>query len=200
MGHVVTALSYLLGAGVVAAALFGIVTVVFGRGEELPPLPPRATPTRLPAEPLAGRDVRALRFPQVVRGYRMDDVDWALERLAQELADAQLLRPVALLAAVDTRDEHDRHLGEEAPDLLRHVDAVDTRHGDVDHDRVGTEPLGEADRLVAVAGVADDVDVVRRIEERAESAAIRRVVVDEQDPVLQTNLLVAPTHLRVLQV
>jgi len=92
MGHVVTALSYLLGAGVVAAALFGIVTVVFGRGEELPPLPPRATPTRLPAEPLAGRDVRALRFPQVVRGYRMDDVDWALERLAQELDEVRAER------------------------------------------------------------------------------------------------------------
>jgi DivIVA domain-containing protein len=82
---VVTALSYLLVAAVVAAALFGIAVVVFGRGEELPPLPPRATPTRLPEGQLDGGHVRELRFPQAVRGYRMDDVDWVLERLADEL-------------------------------------------------------------------------------------------------------------------
>ena len=81
----VTALSYLLVAAVVAAALFGIAVVVFGRGEELPPLPPRATPTRLPEGQLDGGHVRELRFPQAVRGYRMDDVDWVLERLADEL-------------------------------------------------------------------------------------------------------------------
>ena len=81
----VTALSYLLVAVVVAAALFGIAVVVFGRGEELPPLPPRATPTRLPEGDLDGGHVRELRFPQAVRGYRMDDVDWVLERLADEL-------------------------------------------------------------------------------------------------------------------
>ncbi len=81
----VTALSYLLVAAAVAAALFGIAVVVFGRGEELPPLPPRATPTRLPEGSLDGGDVRELRFPQAVRGYRMDDVDWVLERLADEL-------------------------------------------------------------------------------------------------------------------
>ena len=80
-----TALSYLLVAAVVAAALFGIVVVVFGRGEELPPLPPRATPTRLPEGSLDGTDVRELRFPQAVRGYRMNDVDWVLDRLADEL-------------------------------------------------------------------------------------------------------------------
>lgn len=81
----VTALSYLLAAAVVAAALFGIVVVVFGRGEELPPLPSRATPTRLPEGNLDGAHVRELRFPQAVRGYRMGDVDWVLERLADEL-------------------------------------------------------------------------------------------------------------------
>ena len=80
-----TALSYLLMAVVVAAALFGIAVVVFGRGEELPPLPPRATPTRLPEGELSGGDVRELRFAQAVRGYRMDEVDWVLERLADEL-------------------------------------------------------------------------------------------------------------------
>lgn len=81
----VTALSYLLVAAVVAAALYGIAVVVFGRGEELPPLPPRATPTRLPEGTVEGLHVRELRFPQALRGYRMHDVDWVLERLADEL-------------------------------------------------------------------------------------------------------------------
>lgn len=81
----VTALSYLLVAVVVAAAVYGIAVVVFGRGEELPPLPPRATPTRLPETALDGTHVRELRFPQALRGYRMHDVDWVLERLADEL-------------------------------------------------------------------------------------------------------------------
>lgn len=49
------------------------------------PLPPGATPTRLPVGDVAGDDVRALRFQQVVRGYKMAEVDWVLDRLADEL-------------------------------------------------------------------------------------------------------------------
>ncbi|OZM84344.1 DivIVA domain-containing protein [Pseudonocardia sp. MH-G8] len=86
-----TALIYLLVVAAVGAALFGLASLVFGRGEELAPLPPGATPTRLPAGVIGGDDLRALRFQQAVRGYRMDEVDWVLARLAEELdrADAQ---------------------------------------------------------------------------------------------------------------
>jgi DivIVA domain-containing protein len=80
-----TALIYLLVVVAVAAVVFGIAAAVFGRGEELAPLPPGPTPSRLPDGAVAGDDVRALRFPQAVRGYRMAEVDWALERLAAEL-------------------------------------------------------------------------------------------------------------------
>ena len=80
-----TALIYLLVVAAVAAAVFGLAAAVFGRGEELAPLPPGATPTRLPVGAVEGDDVRALRFPQAVRGYRMAEVDWVLERLAEEL-------------------------------------------------------------------------------------------------------------------
>lgn len=80
-----TALIYLLVVVVVAAAVFGIAAAVFGRGEELAPLPPGPTPSRLPDGALTGDDVRALRLPQAVRGYRMAEVDWVLERLAAEL-------------------------------------------------------------------------------------------------------------------
>jgi DivIVA domain-containing protein len=80
-----TALIYLLIVVAVAAAVFGLAAAVFGRGEELAPLAPGATPTRLPVGEVDGDDVRVLRFPQVVRGYRMSDVDWVLDRLADEL-------------------------------------------------------------------------------------------------------------------
>ena len=80
-----TALIYLLVVVAVAAAVFGLAAVVFGRGEELAPLPPGATPTRLPVGDVDGDDVRELRFQQAVRGYRMAEVDWVLERLADEL-------------------------------------------------------------------------------------------------------------------
>jgi DivIVA domain-containing protein len=92
MDGVGTALIYLLVVAAVAAAVFGLSALVFGRGEELPPLPPGATPTRLPAGEVYGEDVRELRFQQVVRGYRMDEVDWALGRLADELDRAAVER------------------------------------------------------------------------------------------------------------
>jgi DivIVA domain-containing protein len=80
-----TALIYLLVVAAVAAVVFGLAALLFGRGEELAPLPPGATPTRLPPGEVSGADVRGLRFQQAVRGYRMDEVDWALGRLADEL-------------------------------------------------------------------------------------------------------------------
>lgn len=82
-----TALIYLVVLLGVAAVFFLCATAVFGRGEELAPVPPSVMPTWLP-EPGRGvgsGDVRALRFQQAVRGYKMAEVDWALERLALEL-------------------------------------------------------------------------------------------------------------------
>ncbi len=76
---------YLLVMIVVAAVVFLATALIFGRGEELAPLPPGATPTQLPAGDVEPQDVRDLRFQQVVRGYKMSEVDWVLDRLAGEL-------------------------------------------------------------------------------------------------------------------
>lgn len=112
-----TALIYLIVVAAVAAALFGIAAVVFGRGEELAPLAPGVTPTRLPRGEITGEDVRELRFQQAVRGYRMDEVDWVLDRLATELdrtgveRDGLLARVAELeseLAGVFVRGEGER--------------------------------------------------------------------------------------------
>ena len=78
-------LIYLIVAVVVAVVVFLIASLVFGRGEELAALPPDATPTGLPEGPIVGDDVRAVRFSLVLRGYRMSEVDWTLQRAADEL-------------------------------------------------------------------------------------------------------------------
>lgn len=80
-----SALVYVLVVGVVAGVIYLATALLAGRGEELEPMPPGATPTRLPARDLTGVDVRELRFQQSFRGYRMSEVDWALDRLAAEV-------------------------------------------------------------------------------------------------------------------
>ncbi|MDQ3760367.1 MAG: DivIVA domain-containing protein [Actinomycetota bacterium] len=80
-----TVLIYLIVAAVVAAVVFLVAALIFGRGEELEALPSDATPTWLPDGPIIGDDIRAVRFSQVLRGYRMSEVDWALQRAAAEL-------------------------------------------------------------------------------------------------------------------
>ncbi|MEE2033682.1 DivIVA domain-containing protein [Rhodococcus chondri] len=71
----------------VGAVLFFVASTVFGRGEALAPIPPGTTTTVLPASDVTGRDIRDLRFQQVLRGYKMSEVDWALDRMAREIDD-----------------------------------------------------------------------------------------------------------------
>lgn len=69
----------------VAIVLFGVASLLFGRGEQLPPLPRATTPTVLPASGVTGADVDAVKFTQSLRGYKTSEVDWVLDRLGQEL-------------------------------------------------------------------------------------------------------------------
>lgn len=80
-----SALIYLFVVLAVAAVVYLLASLVFGRGEQLAPLPPGSTPTRLPSADVEGSDVRAVRFQQVLRGYKVTEVDWVLDRLAGEL-------------------------------------------------------------------------------------------------------------------
>ncbi|HKI41662.1 MAG: DivIVA domain-containing protein [Mycobacterium sp.] len=78
-------LLYLVVLVLVAIVLFGAASLLFGRGEQLPPLPRGTTATVLPAYGLTGTDVDAVKFTQVLRGYKTSEVDWVLDRLAREL-------------------------------------------------------------------------------------------------------------------
>lgn len=78
-------LLYLVVLILVAVVLFGVASLMFGRGEQLPPLPRATTATVLPASGVTGADVDAVKFTQVLRGYKTSEVDWVLDRLGQEL-------------------------------------------------------------------------------------------------------------------
>ncbi|GAA1396754.1 hypothetical protein GCM10009613_48430 [Pseudonocardia kongjuensis] len=111
-----TALVYVLVLAVVAGLVFVLAAAVFGRGEELAPLAPDATPTRLPAREVSGADVRDLRFQQVLRGYRMAEVDWALDRLAGELDRIRVERHELAERVVRLEATIARMRAEEGPD------------------------------------------------------------------------------------
>ncbi|EUA13299.1 divIVA domain protein [Mycobacterium kansasii 732] len=78
-------LLYLVVLVLVAIVLFGAASLLFGRGEQLPPLPRATTATVLPASGITAADVDAVKFTQVLRGYKTSEVDWVLDRLGREL-------------------------------------------------------------------------------------------------------------------
>ena len=86
----------------IALLLFGLASALFGRGEQLPPLPAGTTATMLPASDVTGADVDAVKFTQVLRGYKTSEVDWVLDRLGRELDQLR-----GQLAAA--RSRHDDH-------------------------------------------------------------------------------------------
>ncbi|MEU0113268.1 DivIVA domain-containing protein [Streptomyces bobili] len=74
-----------------AVVVAAVTLAVVGGGEGTGPLP-EVAPERLhdplpPDRPLDRADVDRIRFPLAARGYRMSDVDDALNRLAAELAE-----------------------------------------------------------------------------------------------------------------
>jgi DivIVA domain-containing protein len=104
---VATFLTYFFGIIVVGGVLFLIASFVFGRGEQLAPMPRDASPLHLPEDrPVTGRDVRGLRIPVVFRGYRMTEVDWLLEELADSL-EARDREIVALRTGGGARADRD---------------------------------------------------------------------------------------------
>jgi DivIVA domain-containing protein len=83
-----TFLTYIFGLIVIGGVLFLLASFAFGRGEEMAPAPPPGVPVELPeGRPVVAEDVHAVRLSVVLRGYRMEEVDWVLDALALELKD-----------------------------------------------------------------------------------------------------------------
>ena len=77
---------FVLGLLVVGSLLFLGGSLLLGRGETQPPAEAGRSPVELPDDrPVAGDDVRALRISVAFRGYRMSEVDWLIDQLAQVL-------------------------------------------------------------------------------------------------------------------
>jgi DivIVA domain-containing protein len=103
-------LLYLVVLVLVAIVLFGAASLLFGRGEQLPPLPRGTTATVLPAYGVTGTDVDAVKFTQVLRGYKTSEVDWVLDRLGQELDQLRgQLSSVHAVAAAEVEADDERH-------------------------------------------------------------------------------------------
>ena len=65
--------------------LGGIAVVASGRAGSMPPAYDDSPEVVLPEGPLGPEDLRRVRFPSAVRGYRMAEVDALLDRLAAQL-------------------------------------------------------------------------------------------------------------------
>ena len=109
-------LGYILALLVVGGVLFLAASFAFGRGEEMSPVLPEGTPLELPEDRLArGDDLRSLKLSVALRGYRMDEVDWLLDRLSDQVdsRDREIarLRSVLHVEPVGATDE---------PELLTH--------------------------------------------------------------------------------
>jgi DivIVA domain-containing protein len=116
-------------AGVAVVTVVALLAV--GRLGELPDVDPDRPPTAMPEDrPVESADVDAVRFTVGMRGYRMDEVDEVLDRLAAEVAarDERIAElesrvgvggeagePVPVLAAADPQ-EVDPGVGEPEPD------------------------------------------------------------------------------------
>lgn len=87
----------------VVLALGGVALVASGHGTPLAEVYDDRPDVRLPSgRELTGDDLRRLRLGVVVRGYRMSEVDALLDRLAEQLEEAE---ERARRAADDLRGE-----------------------------------------------------------------------------------------------
>jgi DivIVA domain-containing protein len=75
----------------VLAVLFATAVLVTRSDPLLADAPPDRPDLELPPGPLSPDDVEAVRFSMAPRGYRMDEVDAVLARLAEELAERDRL-------------------------------------------------------------------------------------------------------------
>jgi DivIVA domain-containing protein len=110
-------LLFVVGVLVVGGLLFLLSSLLLGRGETQPPAELDRSPVELPDDrPVLGDDIRALQMSVAFRGYRMTEVDWLLDQLAQ-VVDERDAEIAALHARLHPPAEQDQKDSTSAPDL-----------------------------------------------------------------------------------
>jgi DivIVA domain-containing protein len=105
------------------AVVFVVAAVASGRGDLMADAPVDLRALDLPEAPLQPADLAGLRFAVGLRGYRMDQVDQVLDRVAAELASRD-----ERIAALEADLEASRSAGEgEPPDERDQLSEIDER-------------------------------------------------------------------------
>ena len=123
------------------------------------------------------------REQRVARHRRAHAPDELLGRraLQEEAARAGAYALVQVLVEVEGGEDHDARVRLGAgQDAARGLDAVHHRHLDVDQDDVRVQLAHRLDRLAAVAGLADHLEVVLGLEHQLEAAAKQHLIVGEE--------------------
>ncbi|MCW2581342.1 MAG: cell division initiation protein DivIVA [Klenkia sp.] len=132
----VSVVVFVVGLLLVGGLLFLGSAVLLGRGETQPPAELDRSPVELPDDrPVVGDDVRALQVSVAVRGYRMTEVDWLLDQLAQTI-DERDVEIARLRAEVSAGLPAGSHAAEAADD-------VDAGRGAGERPRTVAEILSE---------------------------------------------------------
>ena len=98
----------------------------------------------------------------------------------QHVADRACLEGVDRVLVVRGR-EHDGRRRIEPVQVLRGLDAVDSRHADVQQYDVRLRLGGEPDGLLAVRGLGDHLVLVEVVDQLLQAVARRLLVVNDQD-------------------
>ena len=107
----------------------------------------------------------------------------AVERLGEEIARPHRQRPLLHRRRVVGGDDQHRQValdGEQRPQRLHHLEAVEVRHVQVEDDQVGPRDRHLADDLARV-GEGGDVAAARGGQQPIEHAHVGRLVVDDED-------------------
>lgn len=129
-------LLFVVGVLVVGGLLFLAGSLLLGRGETRPPAELDRSPLELPDDrPVVADDVRGLRMSVGLRGYRMTEVDWLLDQLAQTLEErdqeiGRLREELEGTGGPPDRDD-ERHRPDPAPEHDQH------EHDRHEHDEPG---------------------------------------------------------------
>ena len=132
------------------AVLCGVAVVASGRGDGLAPADPDRPDVGLPDDrPAVREDVDRLRFSVGLRGYRMDEVDDVLDRLAGDLA----LRD-AMIAYLE---------GQLAPRAATSPEQIGPHEGSTAESSTEPQAAVEGAALVPASGVETDAATARTL-------------------------------------